>query len=601
MSYPAHPSPRRNHLPLLITAVVGVLAIIVTYLVLRPGDDTPAEGRHRDGCIPLDVNASVEKSALMQQLAQAYNKANRKVGGKCVDVNVYGMASGATVDALARGWDSTREGQPAPHVWTPASSAWLGVLRQKVSTGDKGTVLPQGNQPSIVQSPLVLAMPKPMAEALGWPSKPIGWSDVLGLANQGWGGAGHPEWGSFKLGKTNPHYSTTGLSSVVASYFAATGRSSDLTEADLDDPKVISYVRGLESSVVHYGDTSLTFLANLADADAKGKGLSYVSAVVIEEKSVYDYNQGNPTGDPKLAGKGAKPRVPLVAIYPKEGTLVSDSPFVTLSTASDEQKAGAADFLAFVKEPAQQKRFTDVGFRDATGKPGPVITEANGMLPGATFTALNTPPAPVLTKAIAGWDQLRKRAQVLLVLDVSGSMADLAVGGKSRLELAKESALRSLDMFASDDLVGLWTFSTEVNGASTPYTERVPIGKVSDVKEKLVQAIKGLSPAGGTALYATARAAQQKLLTVADPSRINAVVLLTDGKNEYPKDNDLPRLLTDLDASAENSVRVFTIAYGEQADFPVLQRISQASRAAAYDARDASTIEKILINVLSNF
>ena len=39
----------------------------------------------------------------------------------------------------------------------------------------------------------------------------------------------HPEWGRFKLGKTNPYFSTSGLNATIASYFAATGVSSDLT------------------------------------------------------------------------------------------------------------------------------------------------------------------------------------------------------------------------------------------------------------------------------------------------------------------------------------------------------------------------------------
>ncbi|MBG6138108.1 substrate-binding domain-containing protein [Longispora fulva] len=604
MSYSTPPTSRRNPLPIIIAAVIGVVAIVVTYIVLKSGGDDaqPGARKHRDGCVALDVNSSVEKAGLLGQIADAYNGAGRTVGGKCVDVTISSTASGAAAEALARGWDPAREGAPAPQVWSPASSSWLALSRQQSGSGDKGVVVPTGPQPSIAQSPLVLAMPKPMAEALGWPGKQLGWSDVLGLTSAGWGSVGHPEWGSFKLGKTNPHFSTSGLQATIGVYFAATGLSSDLSEAQVTDPKVLDYVSKVESGVVHYGDTSLTFLANMAEADKQGRGLAYISAVAIEEKSVFDYNQGNPTGDPKLVGKGTKPRVPLVAIYPKEGTLLSDSPFVTLTTASEEQKAGAADFLAFVKEPAQQKRFTDLAFRSSEGKAGSVISQDNGMLPQAKVGLL-TPPSPqVLARMVSGWDALRKRAQVLLVLDVSGSMAETAAGGKSRLELAKDSALKSLELFSPDDTVGLWTFSTERGTATTPYTERVPIGKVSDVKAQLQEQIRALSPEGGTALYATARAAQKKLLSVADPRRINAVVLLTDGKNEYPKDDNLPQLVTDLDASKmEESVRVFTIAFGEQADLSALQSISRASRAAAYDARDAATIDKVMVNVISNF
>ena len=84
--------------------------------------------------------------------------------------------------------------------------------------------------------------------------------------------------------------------------------------------------------------------------------------------------------------------------------------------------------------------------------------------------------------------------------------------------------------------------------------------------------------------------------------RINAVVVLTDGQNEYPQDNNLDSLLSALDANKlENSVRVFTIAYGDEADLDTLKKISSASRAAAYDARNPATINKVLTNVISNF
>ena len=130
----------------------------------------------------------------------------------------------------------------------------------------------------------------------------------------------------------------------------------------------------------------------------------------------------------------------------------------------------------------------------------------------------------------------------------------------------------------------------------------MPISPISGDKDQLAGVIKGLSAEGGTALYATARAAQQKLLSTVDPDKINAVVLLTDGKNEYPKDNDLDGLLRDLDANnLENSVRVFTIAYGDKADLDTLKKISTASRAAAYDARNPSSIDDVLVSVISNF
>ena len=117
--------------------------------------------------------------------------------------------------------------------------------------------------------------------------------------------------------------------------------------------------------MIHYGDTTLTYLSNLQRADDAGGAMNYLSAVAVEEKSVLDYDAGNPSGDPATLGRHAPPKVPLVAIYPKEGTLYSDSPYVVLkapwSTAS--KQAGAADFLAYLTAPDQQKVFTDANFR----------------------------------------------------------------------------------------------------------------------------------------------------------------------------------------------------------------------------------------------
>src|SRR5439155_21160636 len=97
---------------------------------------------------------------------------------------------------------------------------------------------------------------------------------------------------------------------------------------------VDAFNKGVESSVVHYGDTTLTFLNNWYRNDARGTSLTYVSAVAVEEKSVLDYNKGNPDGITQPGERPSPPRVPLVAIYPKEGTLFSDSPFYILDADS---------------------------------------------------------------------------------------------------------------------------------------------------------------------------------------------------------------------------------------------------------------------------
>jgi Ca-activated chloride channel family protein len=92
------------------------------------------------------------------------------------------------------------------------------------------------------------------------------------------------------------------------------------------------------------------------------------------------------------------------------------------------------------------------------------------------------------------------------------------------------------------------------------------------------------------------------MLASLDTGRINAIVLLSDGRNEYPPDTDLDSLLRQLQGeSADTSIRVFTIGYGSEADTAALQAIAEASAAEYYDASDPASIDKVLTSVLSNF
>jgi Ca-activated chloride channel family protein len=407
-----------NGKALVATAIAGVLVIGTVYWWQRSDDnpDTP-----RTGCTTVVVAASVEKSDLMDAVAKRYNSSNRLVNGSCYGISVTAMASGVVESRLTEAsWDPAWG--PAPDAWSPAASTWLQLLRHDRASHDRPDILAADNA-SVVSTPIVLAMPEPKAKALGWPQATIGWSDLLNLANdpRGWASRGHPEWGAFKLGKTNPNVSTSGLSATIGAFVAATGTSSDLTLDALKEPRVRDFVAGVEKSVAHYGDTALTFLTNLQRADDAGAALGYVSAVAVEEKSIVDYNEGNPTGDLETKGQHGKPRVPLVAIYPREGTLDSDSPFAILEAPWSDvgKQAGAKDFLAYLHEPAQQELFTDAGFRTYDGRPGKAVSESDYLTEDVGVT-LSPPSPPVLAAVRAAWSDLRKPARVLLVLDVSG-------------------------------------------------------------------------------------------------------------------------------------------------------------------------------------
>ncbi|REE94990.1 substrate-binding and VWA domain-containing protein [Thermomonospora umbrina] len=587
---------------MVVVAVLVAVGLVVGVAVFLLGGGGGGGQGCRDGGVTLNVMTSPEKEGVLRKAAEEYS--GREVDGECAAVAVRGKSSGEAMSALARGWDARVDGVQ-PDVWSPASSGWVALLRHRLSQGERDADLVPDETPGVAMAPLVIAMPRPMAQALGWPARPLGWEDVVRLARdpRGWAAHGHPEWGEFRLGKTNPNFSTSGLNATVGVYFAAAGKQNGLSAADLQRSNVQAGVRGVENSVVHYGDTTLTFLEGLRRADAEGAGLSYVSAVAVEEMSVHHYNQGNPTGNPAEAGRNPKPRTPLVAVYPKEGTLMSDHPYVRLRTiAATKKRRVAEDFLRYLRGPEVQGEFARNGFRGHDNRAGPLLTQANGLLPDHPKRVI-APPAPdVLDRVLVGWESLRKRANVLFLVDVSGSMAESVPGtGRNRMQLARRSLNRAVGDFVGVDRVGLWEFSSNLAGR-IDHRALVPIDamRTPGHRRRLRNRIGALRPRGDTGLYDSTLAAFEHVKVRRRAGAINSVVVLTDGRNDDPGGGlSLQALLPEL--ADGSGVRVFTIAYGAGADGGALKRISEATDATAYNAADPAALDRVLTQVVSNF
>jgi Ca-activated chloride channel family protein len=602
--------------------VVGLLVILVARLLTggdttaEPGEEGAATPQPREGCELLQVVASSEKAGVMSILADQYNAESRGDSGSCVTVAVAAGDSGDVERALVEGWDPSlvNAGVPRPDVWSPASSTWLELLRYDQQQADVAATVPAGEVESITSTTLVLGMPKPKAEALGWPAKQIGWGDIVRLSEdpQGWASFGHPEWGAFTLGKTNPNISTSGLAAVVGQLVAATGLSSDLTLAALRRPEVVAGLAATERAVAHYGDSTLTFGSAQLTADERGKGLTYISAIAMEEKSVLDYNLGNPSGKPADLGKRDEPKVPLVAVHPVEGTLVSDSPYIALDadwvtpakqqgrrTSSATSRRRRSRRRSWRRASAPTRRPPTRGW-SRRGWPSRRVAGSSLRRPGTCWPA-----------ARDVWEQQRKRARALLLFDVSGSMDQAANPdgtGESRMELAKQAAIEGLAQLSDTDELGLWAFTDGLSGPDGVVQELVPVGPLSANRKQLEVAISALQPQAGTPMYAATELAFDHVATLRDSDHITGVILLTDGKNEYPPYEDIGRLIDGQgsrsgirDKSVENGVKVFGVAYSSGADFAQVEAISTATGAKAYDATAGTNISKVFATLLSNF
>jgi Ca-activated chloride channel homolog len=494
-----------------------------------------------------------EKEVWIKEATEAFNRsAKRTADGKTIKVTAIPMGSGECIDELL---NETRQA----HLTSPASAAFikLGNAQSRAKTGKD--LLPSTD--NLVLSPVVIAMWKPMAEALGWGKKPVGWSDILALTKDpnGWRGRGFPQWGDFKFGHTHPQFSNSGLAALIAEVYAASKKTTGLTRDDLQPASVAAFVDDIERSVVHYGSSTGFF-----GREMFANGPQYLSAAVLYENMVIEAS----TQQQNLA-------FPVVALYPKEGTFWSDHPVgvVDRPWVTPGHKEAAKAYIQFLLARPQQERAIAHGFRPALVEVplASPIDAAHGVDPKEPQTTLEVPAPEVINAILDMWRDHKKRSDVTLVFDTSGSMSE-----EGKIVSAREGAKQLISLLHDADEFSLLPFSTTVSEAG-------PIIRVKTGRSDATSKIDGLFPEGKTALYDAIDAAYQRVVARAKPDRIHAIVVLTDGADTSSK-MKLEDLLERIKANAETRpIKVFTIAYGREANRQILQSIAAATHARSYD------------------
>ncbi len=534
------------------------------------------------------VVASPGMVPLLQGLAREWLDTKPSAGGVCAAVDIASKDSAVMAQALGTEWDE-KSGGPRPDVWVPDAMAWV----RRASTAAIAERMMPDLQPSLARTPAVIAMPKPMAEALGWPDAKVSWQDLVtkyAASPAGWKRLGKP-WGAFRFGMTDPLKSTSGLLALMAIL-----DDNDDGEVSADEQASVAKLKQVKA--VYTEGTSQIF-ADLHQADAQGvdQALAYLSAFPALEQEVLAYNQTNP-------------RMPLVAVYPTNGSGDADHPYLVLNApwVSKQRQDVAKSFLGFLRGPKGRKTFLANGFRDSNRAPGAPLTELNGFAP----KLVTLPRAVLLPESVQQsmntWTGLTRSTNVLLVLDVSGSMRQAVPGtGKTRLTLAKDAAARAVSLFGPDTSAGLWAFSTKLDGTKD-YRELVSLGKLGEDlggrsrKEAMLAAIERLAPVADTGLYDTMAAAQQAVLDRYQAGATNLVVLMTDGKNDDPPGgltlDQLKAKLAQAGSDASRKVPVITVGYGEDADFAILQELSRITGAPSYTSKTSFDISQVLLTAI---
>jgi Ca-activated chloride channel family protein len=538
----------------IVQAVVGglllvcCLASLVVWLVSRQGSNQPAQTAVRDQRnATLTLAYSPEKAALIKKLTDEFNAQKlRTPDGQAMRIE---LAELTPEDMVAQ----ALTGQSSFQALTPDSSLWLDQLNRQwaesQAAAEPGTIQPQrtGEPVRYAVTPIVIAAWENSARSLGWPDQPVGWTTIQTRAQQD---------KDFRWSHPSTAYAS-GLLATLAEFYAGAGVQRGLTAELAQDPKTLEFVGNIEKTVKYYGEGELAAIGR-----AVKEGPGSLDAFVVSEQLLTGFNTG---------AFGAPP-AKLVALYPAEGTLWADHPLALLETpeVTPNQRRTFQSLREFLATPEVQKQVLLAGYRpadlsiplDSAGSP---LTAANGVNPAEPQTTLQLPAADVVSVVRNAWALTKRKTNVFLVADTSGSMEG------DKLEGA-QAALRAFlaQVPSNQERVGLVEFNSDVVNV-------IELDTLGNNRAALVSEIDNLEAGGNTALLDAVRTAYLRLQRQADSERINAIVAMTDGK-ENASMVSLRELAQEIQqGNRDLPVVIFAVAYGRDADYDVLQVLADAS------------------------
>ncbi|WP_433212055.1 VWA domain-containing protein [Dactylosporangium sp. CS-047395] len=523
----------------------------------------------------LSIGASADISpALKLQAAEWAEQA--KDNGNCVDIEVFDEDPADVAAALAGKADKSLTGvgqangkTRIPDVWVADSSLWL----QRIRAVNPDSV--KAGAHSVALSPVVLAMPEPAATKFGWPQKNITYADLIAslAANQG-----------TKIGITEPSRDATGLAGLLT--LASVAKQAGGGNATQATQVATTALRALAAGRSSVRSDLIQKFPRGSDQQAISTSLTVAP---LSEQAIIQYN-------------GQQPPVRIAAIYAEPAAPPLDYPYVVLSA----DKASMADELL---KSLQTQDFRDklgaIGLRGADGAPGKGFqTPANA--PGALAAAApQLPDAGTVETLLQQWQAITLPARMLAVLDVSGSMLEPVptAGNATRMQVTLEAARKGMALFDDSWSLGVWTFSTLLDGQKD-YKQLVPIGPLVSQRAQLVQALGGITPKknGDTGLYDTILAAYKAVQSGYESGRINSIIVMTDGENDDPAGGlKLEELIAQLKAVADPAkpIQIILIGIGDKVGEAAMRQITDAVGGGTFVAQDPSKIGDIFLQAIS--
>jgi Ca-activated chloride channel family protein len=429
------------------------------------------------------------------------------------------------------------------------SFAWLASNRYALLTPEVKSRIKASERTML--TPVVLGLKQSRARSLGWDNNPkLTWADIAQAAGQG----------KLRFAMTNPASSNTGFSALLGLAAALSGKGDALEEKDVDGKQLGAFVK---AQALTAGSSGWLADAYVREQDNLDGMINYASVLYA-------------------ANQNGKLKEPLTLIYPKDGVVTADYPFMLI----DEGKRAEYDKLVtYLKSPAFQQAMSSSTFRQ------PITPGVKSAVPVHDSFELAFPSRlAVVNKILDEYENTYRRpADSTFVVDVSGSMdgdrIDALKAALNGLTGADSSLSGRFSHFHSRENITIDAF----NGETLPPVSW-ELGKEEAANQQVLKTIAayaaGLHATGGTAIFsavqknyldALARQARQ-------PDRVYSIVLMTDGENTNGINMEAFQQWFQTLPADQRHIHIFTVLFGE-AKPAELQTLADLTGGRVFDGK----------------
>jgi hypothetical protein len=548
---------------------LGVVVVLVATTVVAVRV-VSADANGCSGGVRLNVAANPDVYPAVREVAARWVTTNPKVNNDCVQVQVNPVPAADVANALAVRAGAgafinvaakpvpTPADDDVPAVWIPDSISWIG----RVQAVNRDAF--EDNLASVAMSPVVLAMPEPLARALagGRPHK-LTTEELAGLLQRSL----RDKDKNIQVGVAEPRRDAASLAGATLIYDA-------VATSPVQLPALVGAYRGV--SVV-------------ADQTALVRAFDQGQTIApMAEQSVLAYDAGSP-------------RTPLTAV-PLEAAQALDYPYSVIAGKPRAVARAAEQFRAALLSQIYRDILAKAAFRDPSGGANPGFPVGHG---ASAEPVIGNPLAD--TKKIADvlgvWNGSKIPSRIVSLADVTAVMAQpVTPGAPTRLQVMQKTQVDGLKLFTDDSQIGFWAFASGLPGGKD-YQEKVPIRPLDAVqRDRLNLAVASNRPAATNSrgLYETVLAAYKVIKDGWDSNRSNTVLVFTSGGNTKPDGLSLDDVQLELEKLTDPTkpIRVVLLGFGPDVNLDELSALAKTAGGKAFKVERPEEIGAIFLQAL---